>query len=60
MKAINIEWDVDPEDYLYGDILLPNEIDLPDDMTDIDDILDYISDVTGLCHRGFQLMGTLE
>lgn len=52
MKAINILWDTDGED-----IDLPTEIEIPDDI-DLDDedaISDYISDLTGFCHNGFDL-----
>ena len=51
MKAINIQWDMDD-----GDMLLPKEIGIPDGMTDEDEISDYISDVTGFCHEGFELV----
>lgn len=53
MKAININWDTDGED-----IHLPNEIEIPDDIADEDDdaISDYLSDVTGFCHKGFELI----
>ena len=50
MKAINILWDTDGEN-----ISLPTEIDIPEGMTDDDEISDYISNVTGFCHYGFQL-----
>ena len=50
MKATNIDWDVDDLD-----IVLPGEIILPEGMTDTDEISDYITDVTGYCHRGFQI-----
>ena len=51
-KAINIQWDVDsPEELEY----LPTEIEIPEGMEDEDDISDYISDVTGFCHAGFEL-----
>lgn len=56
MKAINIEWDIDD---FEGDLdelqMLPNEIDIPKNLTD-DDISDYISEVTGFCHKGFELV----
>ena len=56
MKAINIEWDIDD---FEGDLdelqMLPNEIDIPKYLTD-DDISDYISEVTGFCHKGFELV----
>ena len=51
MKAINILWDTDGEN-----ISLPMEIDIPEGMTDEDEISDYISDVIGFCHKGFELI----
>lgn len=53
MKAVNIKWDVDSdEDYEY----LPSEIEIPDEITDEDEISDYITDETGFCHKGFDLI----
>lgn len=52
MKATNIQWDVDDPKDLE---LLPTEIDIPDGIDDEDEISDYISDVTGFCHKGFEL-----
>lgn len=52
MKATNIVWDVDDPKDLED---LSIEIDIPSDMTDEDEISDYISDVTGYCHKGFNL-----
>ena len=52
MKAINIIWDVDDEEELE---FLPIEIGIPDGMED-DEISDYISDCTGFCHYGFELI----
>lgn len=58
MKAVNIKWDTD------GEIIeLPKEIKIPDDILgeaedeDIgeDIISDYITDVTGFCHFGFDI-----
>lgn len=57
MKAINILWDVDYEEDLED---LPTEIEIPDGMTDEDDISDYISDFTGFCHKGFRLSTETE
>lgn len=55
MKAIHIEWDVDsPEELDY----LPTEIEIPESLTDIDDISDYVSNETGFCHKGFDLVDT--
>lgn len=56
MKAVNIKWDIDPEDeYESGAVLLPVEIDIPKAITDIEEISDYISDTTGFCHKGFEI-----
>ena len=52
MKAINIIWDVDFEEDLEN---LPTEIDIPNGMTDEDEISDYITDEIGFCHKGFEL-----
>lgn len=52
MRAINIDWDIDND----GDIdFLPNEIEIPNGMTDEDEISDYITNETGFCHFGFEL-----
>ena len=48
-KAVNIRWDIDPED--DDGVELPNEITIPNNLTDLEDI----SDVTGFCHKGFEL-----
>lgn len=52
MKATCIIWDVDCKEDLQH---LPTEIDIPDGMTDEDEISDYLSDTTGFCHKGFVL-----
>lgn len=52
-KAVNIQWDIDPED--DDGVELPNEITIPNDIEDEEAISDYISDVTGFCHKGFEL-----
>ena len=49
----NIQWDIDPED--DDGVELPNEITIPNDIEDEEAISDYISDVTGFCHKGFEL-----
>lgn len=51
LKATNILWDTDYDD----DGELPTEIDIPEGMTDEDEISDYLSEVTGYCHRGYVL-----
>ena len=54
MKAINIEWGIeDEEDIELED--LPTEVEIPNGMTDEDDISDWLSDEYGFCHYGFEL-----
>lgn len=53
LKATNILWDTDYDD----DGELPTEIDLPEGMTNEDEISDYLSEVTGYCHQGYVLEG---
>lgn len=52
MKAIHILWDVDEPEDLEA---LPTEIQIPEGMEDEEEISDYLTDVTGFCHKGFQL-----
>ena len=52
MKAINIMWDVDYD----NNNVLPTEIEIPEGMTDEDAITDYLSDITGFCHKGYNLV----
>lgn len=49
--AVNIKWDADGED-----ISLPNRIAIPDALEDEDEISNYISDFTGFCHFGFDII----
>ena len=51
MKAVDILWDVDD---LRDLTHLPKEVEIPWGMTDLDEISDYLSDVTEFCHRGFR------
>ena len=53
MKAVNIQWDTDGDQELFGN--LPKEIQIPNGVTDEDDISDYITELTGFCHFGFEL-----
>lgn len=53
MKAVNIQWDTDGE---AKDVELPSEIEIPSGMVDDDEISDYLSDMTGYCHLGFNLI----
>ena len=54
MKAINIKWDIDEGEDL-GD--LPTTVEIPDGIIYEDEISDYLSNVTGYCHKGFELYG---
>lgn len=54
MKAINIKWDTDGDMKLLHE--LPSEMEIPEDITDEDEISDYLSDETGFCHNGFELV----
>ena len=57
MKAFDIQWDLDEED---AGIQLPSEVDIPEEMIDEDEISDYLSDLTGFCHKGFRLTSDEE
>jgi hypothetical protein len=53
MKAVNIIWDVDEKEELD---FLPKEIEIPSEIeNNIEAISDYLSDVTGFCHKGFNI-----
>ena len=63
LKAVDIKWDVtDYDDDEFDDeaceVLesLPTEMDIPEGMTDPDEISDWLSDETGYCHNGFRLV----
>lgn len=63
LKAVDIKWDVtddgiDESDDETCEILesLPTEMDIPEGMTDTDEISDWLSDETGFCHYGFRLV----
>lgn len=53
MKAINIIWDIDDMEWVLKS--LPTEINIPDEITNEEEISDYITDKTGFCHKGFEL-----
>lgn len=57
MKAINIKWDVDDDESVED---LPAEIEIPKEITDEDEISDYITELTGCCHYGFDLVESEE
>lgn len=53
MKVVNIEWDTNS---LGEAEALPSELVVPEEMTDdIEAISDWLSDLTGFCHKGFVL-----
>lgn len=52
MKAYDILWDVDDPAEAED---LPDEVEIPDVMVDEEEISDYLSDLTGFCHKGFRL-----
>lgn len=63
LKAVDIKWDVtDYDDDEFDDeaceVLesLPKEMDIPEGMTDPDEISDWLSDEIGFCHNGFRLV----
>ena len=63
LKAVDIKWDVtDYDDDEFDDeaceVLesLPTEMDIPEGMTDPDEISDWLSDETRFCHDGFRIV----
>lgn len=56
MKAININWDTDEDTA----IVLPVSIEIPEDITDEEEISDFLSNITGYCHKGFDLIKEIE
>lgn len=58
MKVKNIKWDTDGDEQLLK--TLPKELVIPDEMvkgemTDFNEISDWLSDETGFCHFGFEV-----
>lgn len=54
MKAVNIQWDTDGDLEVLDQ--LPTEMEIPEGMTDPEEISDYLSDETGFCHDGFDIV----
>lgn len=52
MRAVSINWDTDGE-RITG---LPTEVDIPEEITDEDDVADYLSDTFGYCVFGFGII----
>lgn len=58
MKAVNINWDIDRDDYINlseQDMLPPTEVELPDDIQE-DDIADWLSDSYNWCVNSFEII----
>lgn len=61
MVAKNIKWCIDEDEYTEEEnedlkSELPTEMEIPEGMTDEDDISDWLSDKTGFCHDGFEIV----
>ena len=57
MKAVNIEWCLDNDDYINlneQDILLPTEVDIPYGVEE-DEVADYLSDEYGYLVNSFEI-----
>lgn len=62
MKAINIKWDTDGDEEILND--LPTEMEIPKwleeqhdpEDTCLEEISDWISNQTGFCHYGFEII----
>lgn len=52
MKAVRIEWDADDPKDLES---LPTEVRIPSGIDEDEEISDYLSDLTGFCHKGFAI-----
>lgn len=56
IKAFNIDWDFDDlTEEEIAEANCPNEIEIPEDIFDEEEISDYLSNVTGFRHKGFEL-----
>lgn len=63
LKAINIKWDTDGDKEVLND--LPTEMIVPDELEEmykkdreyaLEEISDWLSDETGFCHDGFEVV----
>ena len=58
MYAINIKWDTDGDEKLKQE--LPSSMKIPDEIKDdLDLVSDYISNKTGFCHDGFDVLESI-
>lgn len=63
LKAINIKWDTDGDKEVFNE--LPTEMIIPDELEEtykkdkefaLEEISDLLSDETGFCHGGFEIV----
>ena len=63
LKAINIKWDTDGDKEVFNE--LPTEMIVPDELEGmykkdreyaLEEISDWLSDETGFCHGGFEIV----
>lgn len=63
LKAINIKWDTDGDKEVFN--ALPTEMIVPDELEEmhkkdkeyaLEEISDWLSDETGFCHDGFEVV----
>lgn len=55
MITANIKWDTDGDKELPNQ--LPQSVEIPEGMADVDEVSDFLSDAYGFCHAGFDLTG---
>ncbi len=63
MRAFNIKWDLSEDIEMYGEkdcTCLPNEVVIPnkiwdEQICDVDDVADWLSDEYGFCVESFEL-----
>ena len=55
MKAVNIRWDTDGDVALFNE--LPSSIEIPNELEyDEERISDWLTEQSGFCHKGFDLI----
>lgn len=52
MEATNIKWDTDGNAEVLA--TLPTNVAIPSNISE-DEVSDYLSDITGFCHFGYEL-----
>lgn len=55
MIATNIKWDTDGDKEHLNQ--LPQSVEIPEGMADVDEVSDFLSDAYGFCYAGFDLTG---